>query len=68
MELEPTMSVLKTILTRFPVSLAVLVIMWALHLVDFPTSHWLALTTAHPGGAIICPCSSCSGSFPLNGA
>lgn len=53
MELEPTMSVLKTILTRFPVSLAVLVIMWALHLVDFPTSHWLALTTAHPGGAII---------------
>ncbi|MEK0128510.1 DUF2156 domain-containing protein [Corynebacterium marquesiae] len=47
------MSVLKTILTRFPVSLAVLVIMWALHLVDFPTSHWLALTTAHPGGAII---------------
>jgi len=27
--------------------------MWALHLVDFPTSHWLALTTAHPGGAII---------------
>ena len=53
MELEPTMSVLKTILTSFPVSLAVLVIMWALHLVDFPTSHWLALTTAHPGGAII---------------
>ena len=53
MELEPTMSVLKTILTRFPVSLAVLVIMWTLHLVDFPTSHWLALTTAHPGGAII---------------
>ena len=53
MELEATMSVLKTILTRFPVSLAVLVIMWALHLVDFPTSHWLALTTAHPGGAII---------------
>ena len=53
MELEPTMSVLKTILTRFPVSLAVLVIMWSLHLVDFPTSHWLALTTAHPGGAII---------------
>ncbi|MCZ9296629.1 bifunctional lysylphosphatidylglycerol flippase/synthetase MprF [Corynebacterium yonathiae] len=47
------MSVLKTILTRFPVSLAVLVIMWSLHLVDFPTSHWLALTTAHPGGAII---------------
>lgn len=53
MELEATMSVLKTILTRFPVSLAVLVIMWSLHLVDFPTSHWLALTTAHPGGAII---------------
>ena len=53
MELEPTMSVLKTIVTSFPVSLAVLVIMWALHLVDFPTSHWLALTTAHPGGAII---------------
>ena len=47
------MSVLKTILTRFPVSLSILVIMWALHLVDFPTSHWLALTTAHPGGAII---------------
>ncbi|MER0100911.1 DUF2156 domain-containing protein [Corynebacterium sp. KPL2734] len=42
-----------SILKKLPVSIALLAIMWSLHLVDFPLKPWLALTTAHPGASII---------------